>query len=338
MMRGKMEKNYREKVILITGATGLIGSNLVKKLFEEHAKIIVLGRSKTKIENVFISYLTNKNFSYEIANITRGVPEHIKYVDYIFHAASSISSADINGNPIDIIDANLIGLRNCLEFLRKQKEQCGVSGRLVVFSSATVYGNNTDMDRKVKEEESDIAEPLHYAASPYSESKRMIEVLARAYGKQFGTDSVIARIGYVYGYTKICPDTAFYQFLDNAVSGKDLVFHNAGMARRDNIYVEDVVNALLLLGLKGKTGECYNVASCGEKDNFKAIDEIASLIAASANLQLKQSVKTVLPSNAMRKPGMLLDNQKLKMLGWSLETGLQEGIDKTVFKYIKRGI
>lgn len=333
-----MGKEYKEKVVLITGATGLIGSNLVKKLLEEQTRIIVPGRSKQKVAYVFAPYMTNKNFSYEIVNITEGIPEHIDNIDYIFHAASSISGTDINKKPVNVIEANLIGTRNCLEFLKRQKEQTGISGRLIVFSSATVYGNITDMDRVVREDESDIAESLHCMASPYSESKRMTEVMVRAYGKQYGVDSVIARIGYVYGYTKICPDTAFYQFLDAAISGRDLVFYNTGMARRDNIYVEDVVSALLLLGIKGECGESYNVASCGEKGNFKAIDEIAQIIADKTNLRLKQSVKVIIPTNTTRRPGVLLNNHKLKSLGWSLETGLQEGINNTVLKYIERGI
>lgn len=331
--------DIRPKKVLVTGATGLIGSHLVERLLDDGHEVTAMGRNGEKLRLVFKDRLASARFSCIPGNIADGFPKSVEDIDLIFHAASPVSGHEIRSLPVDAIGANLAGLGNCLEYLAFQKEKHARTGRLVVFSSATVYGNGTDADRTADEEETGIAEPLHCPSSPYSESKRMAEVMAGAYGAQYGTDSVIARIGYVYGHSRLCPDTAFYELLDSAVSGRDLVLRNAGMARRDNIYVRDAVNALVLLGARGKTGESYNVASCGEKGNFKAIDEIAQMIAESASLQLGRPVRTILPAGSVpRRPGVMLDNRKLKALGWSLGTGLREGIDETVSNHIKRGI
>lgn len=328
--------DLHSKRVLVTGATGLIGSHLVERLLDDGAEVIAMGRNEEKIRYVFKEKLALSRFSYKIGNISEGFPKGVENIDLLFHAASPISGQEIQSMPVDTITSNLAGVKNCLEYLVHQREKSDRPGRLVIFSSATVYGNNVGSNRQVSEDDTGFADPLHHVASAYSESKRMVEVMARAYGKQYETDFVIARIGYVYGYTRFCPNTAFYQFLEMAASGKDIVLQHAGMARRDNIYVRDVVDALVLLSIRGKSGESYNVSSCGDKGNFKAIDEIAQMIADRASLQLNQIIKAILPTDtAQRSPGVMLDNRKLKALGWNLETGLEEGISETVSHYIK---
>ena len=326
------------KVILVTGATGLIGSNLVEKLLAEGAKVIALGRNEKKIKKVFHEYLLETNFSYVAADITYGVPKEIEYVDYIFHAASSISGAEIKARPVDIIQANFIGAEKCLDFLKQQKEQRKRSGRLIIFSSATVYGNIFPYDKSFLEDETYTADILSSRSAAYSESKRMVEVLANSYYIQYGIESVIVRIGYVYGYTKCKPDTAFYEFIDKVLAGEDIVVNSAGMGRRDNIYIEDVVEGLVLAALKGIAGESYNLSSNGEKDNFKAIDEIALMIAAATNeLTKEKRIRACIKEFAgERNPGVLLNNKKIKKLGWSVETGIQDGIRKTIARYLEK--
>lgn len=330
-------KKFADKTVLITGATGLIGSNLVEKLLDEGAHIIALGRNQKKIEDVFEKYLSNPEFSYKVANISEGIPENIGNVDYIFHAASAISGAEIKTKPVDVIEANLIGARRCLDFLKNQKEQKGILGRMIIFSSATVYGGGYDTDKPVAESETGTADTLDNGNIAYSESKRMVEVMARSYYIQYGIESVIVRIGYVYGYTKSKPNTAFYEFIGKAVEGEDITINSTGMGRRDNIYVADVVNGLMTAALSGIPGEAYNIASNGEKDNFKAIDEIAQIIAEQTNA-IRGGKKICVHAKEIREgrnPGLMLDNNKLKNLGWSLETDIREGIKETIKKYIE---
>ena len=323
---------FSGKRVLITGATGLIGSHLVKLLLDEGATVIAHGRTEGKLKKVFENNLKNEKFSYVIGNISEKIPEIVGEVDYIFHAASPISGTEIKFKPVDTISTNIDGTINCLQYLKQQGH-----GRMIVFSSATVYGNQFMENITVTEEETDKADALHTANTPYSESKRMIEVLARAYATQYEVDSVIVRIGYVYGYSNPRPNTAFYEFIGKAISGDDITLNNSGMGRRDNIHVNDVVNGLLLVAEKGITGESYNISSNGDAGNFRAIDEIAEVIASVVNkLDTQKSVKAVIkPYEGERKPGMKLDNKKAKELGWDIKVGLEDGITETIKEYMK---
>ena len=130
---------FKDKNILITGATGLIGSHLANKLLEEKANLILIGRNIQKLDSVFEN---NDNIKKIACDITADLPDNVPELDYIFHAAGPISGNDIKQYPVNLIKANIFGLMNCFEFLRKQKERTGKSGRIIVFSSATVYGIN----------------------------------------------------------------------------------------------------------------------------------------------------------------------------------------------------
>ena len=329
--------DFAGKKVIITGATGLMGSHLAKKLLESGAEVYALGRSMAKLKMVFDSEADNKALKLVEADISRSLGDNTSAVDFIFHAASPIAGNEIKTLPVDTISANLNGAINCLEHLRKQSAD-GHGGKLVLFSSATVYGNpvKDENDVTVTEEQTGSADALHTPNTPYSESKRMIEVLASAYYRQYGVDSVIARIGYVYGYSKSKPDTAFYEFINEAVSGQNIVLNNSGMGRRDNIHVDDVVNGLMLIASSGASTEAYNISSNGDLGNFKAIDEIAAIMADSVNrMRTDRTVNAVVkPMEGKRKPGMKLDNSKLKALGWNVGVSLEDGIYKTIHSYL----
>lgn len=322
---------FENKRVLVSGATGLIGSHLVKKLISEKAIVTVLGRSEQKIKSVFYNYLECSNFFYVVGNIAESMPE-VGKIDYIFHAASPVSGAEIRSNPVDTISANIDGTRWCLEYLRKQG-----FGRMILFSSATVYGNQLLEETSYAEEQTSQADAIHSANTPYSEAKRMIEVMSRAYHNQYNVDSVIVRIGYVYGYVNPKPNTAFYEFISKAISGNDIVMNHSGMGRRDNIHVKDVVEGILIVAQQGITGESYNLSSNGELDNFMAIDEIAEMIVRETNLlNHNGNIKLILhPFEGKRNPGMKLNNQKAKDLGWSVNVSLEDGILDTIRKYME---
>lgn len=321
---------FQGKNILVTGATGLIGYNLVCRLLKEGVSTLyATGRSLKKLEATFEDYSGNGILKLIAHDAAAALPAEIKDVDYIFHAAGPMERDIVLNRPVDVILPNIQGVINCLELLKDQEKQTGRKGRLVAFSSVTVYDNPTQDNYVATEDVTNYASSLDAPTACYSESKRMTEVIAKAYSKQYGVDTVIARFSTVYGPTKNVPDTAFYEFIKKAIKGDDIVLNGVGLPRRDNIYIDDAIEGLLLVALKSMKGESYNISSNGDKGNFVAVDELAQIIANECNRSGAKPMVFLKPFTD-RKPGLRLDNKKIKGLGWNVKISILEGISKTI--------
>ncbi len=329
----------KNKVILVTGATGLIGSHIVDELMKnEQNTVIALSRNEEKLKNGFKEYLQSDNFKYIASDITGDIQSKLgeRRIDYIFHAASPMEGKVIQQFPLNVITPNLNGTINCLEILRKQKERDDYKGRLILFSSVTVYANNTDRDIIVSEEDTNVTEKLDSISAPYSQSKRMSEVIAQAYRRQYNVDVVIARLSTVYGNTRFKPDTAFFQFINTALRHENIIMNSSGIGKRDNIYIDDAVQGLIKICVAGETGQVYNVSSNGDLENYMAIDEIGQAIIDDVNFR-GANIKLIYREGESkdRKPGLRMDNTKLKKLGWNIQMSLKEGIHKTISEIIE---
>ncbi|WP_026499122.1 NAD-dependent epimerase/dehydratase family protein [Butyrivibrio sp. WCD2001] len=332
-------KMFKGKRALVIGASGLIGSSLVSELLNNNAEVVAMGRSRNKLEEVFSCYQDEKRFSICEGDINSGIDKGLGFFDYVFQAASPISGAEIKERPLDTIDANLSGVRYCLEYLKDIKEKTGKSGRLVVFSSATVYGNVDSDTKSFSEDSTDNGEKLSASAIAYSESKRMIEVIAGAYAKQFDLDICIIRPSYVYGYSYNMPNTAFYEFIRKAIHGEDIVIHADRMAKRDNIYVSDVVSGIMKVALNGVKGEAYNIATNGEGGNYLSACEMAEIVKDCVNKEYGKNISVIYAKKQCESvPGVLLNNDKLKKLGWNLTVDATTGIFETVKKYYENEV
>ena len=322
---------FEGKNILVTGATGLIGYNLVCRLLNEGVSTLyATGRSIKKLSSTFDDYSDKKNLVLLAHDAATPFPAEIKDLDYIFHAAGPMERKIVMNCPVDVIMPNIVGSINCLEYLRKQEEETGKKGRIILFSSVTVYNNPTNEDYVATEDVTNYAISLDAPSACYAESKRMTEVIAKSYVKQYGVDAVIARFSTVYGPTKNIPDTAFYEFIKKSIVGENIMVNSNGSPRRDNIYIDDAINGLLAVTLKGIVGESYNISSNGEKGNYVAVDEIAKKTVVVADKGSEVNCKTYC---AERKPGLILDNRKLKAVGWNIQCSLEEGIKRTITSF-----
>lgn len=319
----------KDKVILVTGATGLLGYNLVKLLINRGGKVIALGRSEEKLIRCFNEYMGRDCFSY-IASDISGLKLSIgRPVDYIFHAAGSIELKTMVEQPMNVVNPNCLGTVSCLEFLKEQEIRSGKRGRLIFFSSEAVYGKSIK-DRRVTENDTEISDPLNVPRTPYSHSKRMGEIIANSYHRQYNTDSLSVRLGWVYGNAAIRPKQALFDFIQTALEGKDIIIRNANTPRRDNIFMKDAMEALFCVAENGTAGEAYNISSGGDKGNFASPAEIAELVADIVNeKQYTPRPVHVLYETELteREGGIIMDNSKLKALGWDITTELRDGIE-----------
>lgn len=327
---------FEGKTILVTGASGLIGYNLVKRLMqEEHVSIYALGRSVSKMEHTFEEFASDANLHLcEYGQVIVHLDEYPEF-DYIYHAAGPMEPDIVVNRPVDVIEPNIIDLHTIFEYVVRKKQN-GHDCRVIIFSSVTVYQNNTDQDLIVSEADTNCGEALNKPKVSYSESKRMCEVMAQAYVKQYGIDAVIARFSTVYGPTKNIPNTAFYSFVQKALKGEDIVLNGVGLPPRDNIYVDDAINGLLAIAEKGITGEAYNISSNCELGNFMAVDDIAKTIQVVAEREFGIKMTVIVPPFDKRQPGLFLDNTKLGQLGWRLKYSMIDGIVMTMKHITKK--
>ncbi|MBR2082583.1 MAG: NAD(P)-dependent oxidoreductase [Elusimicrobiaceae bacterium] len=329
---------FKNKTILVTGATGLIGSNLVHTLMNfPNVHLLVLGRSNHKLMECFHHYLNLPNFQIIAQDISKPLIIE-KPIDIIFHAAGPMENYIINHYPLDVINPNIMGTTNCLELLKNQQQYNQYPGKIIIFSSVTVYSNPDTNSRCVTEDDTAITSPISDIKSCYSQSKRMAEIIAQAYHTQYGIDFVSARLSTVYGYTYFIPDTAFFHFIKTALQGNNINLNASTFPRRDNIYIQDAISGLLFLAQYGISGQAYNLSSNAELNNFAAVDEIAHVIASQINdikkihIQVNYQFKN---TNIDRSHSLCLDNSKLKNLGWKLRNSLQDGICQTIQQIIR---
>lgn len=315
------------KTFLVTGATGLIGYNLTKRLIEDGNRVIALSRSEEKLNKCFFPLLkTNRLFF-----LPQDVDQKIKInepLDGIFHAAGPMERDIVLNEPTKVIFPNIFGLINCINVMQNQKEN-GQMCRLVVFSSVSIYGDQT----LVSEEDTNICDCLSNPMSAYSESKRMAEVISNAYQTEYGLDIVIARLSTVYGDTFFKPRTAFYSFISSALSNQDILLNSDKYKKRDNIFIDDAINGLIVLFENGVSGNSYNVSSNGDKNNYQSVYGAAKTIVEESHKSFGLNPKLSFVSNKVPKQikGLKLNNKKLKNLGWHLKTSFSEGISKTLY-------
>lgn len=313
--------------ILITGATGLIGSTLVRTLMpysdQYNFSIYALGRDAKRAERLFSEYAYSDRLCFIQQDIVEPLKSDIQF-HYIIHLASGASPNIMVSNPVDIMKANLWGTDNLLSYGINHDMQ-----RFLYVSSGEIYGEgNGDV---FSETSSGYVNSM-LPRSCYPSSKRAAETLCSSYAAQYGADIVVARPCHIYGESFTENDNrAYAQFIRNVVNGEDIVLKSDGMQYRSWLYVDDCVSALLYILLKGVCGEAYNVAD--ENSNL-SIRELAETIAELGN----RRIVFTNPSDSEFRGGSkitkaVFDTKKLKSLGWVPQYTYYRALEKIIKQY-----
>ncbi len=322
-------EKFQGKSVLISGATGLVGSFLVDVLMKRNAlgmdcKIYALCRDKEKANVKFSKWNDNALLRIIIGDVQQKIEiDEIRRVDYAFHLASNTHPLLYSTDPIGTIYTNIIGLRNMLEFAVDHDVS-----RFVFASSNEVYGENR-CDVELFDEDYCGYINCNTLRAGYPESKRCGEALCQAYRSQKRLDIVIPRITRTYGPTMSMGDTkAISQFIIKAIRGERIVLKSNGTQLYSFTYVADAVSGILYIVLKGENGEAYNIAD--EKSDIM-LKDLASIIAEIADQTVVYENPSLIESEGYSKATKaLLNGKKLKGLGWEAKYDIRSGVERTI--------
>ena len=313
----------RNKTVLVTGATGLIGSQLVMSLLNANAeknldlKVIAVVRNKQKAEKTF-KYADDKSLEFIVQDILK--PFNIEStVDYIVHGASMTGSKDFVDYPVETIKTAIQGTENILE-LAKEKSIDG----MVYLSSLEVYGVVDFSIDKVTEDMFGTIDPMSVRSS-YSEGKRMVECLCSSYASEYKIPIKVARLCQTFGAgVNYSDNRVFAQFARSIIEGKDIVLKTDGSTERNYCYIRDAIAGILTLLLNGESGQAYNIAN---KDTLISIRGMAEMLIEkypeSGSKLVFDIAEDATKLGYNPKVKMNLDTQKIEKLGWKAEVGLE---------------
>lgn len=240
----KYNVDLEGKTVLVTGAAGFIGSNLVKRLFRDYKDIKVVGiDSVTDYYDVNIKYerlkeieSLNRDWTFVKASIADRDVVNDLFDKYHFSVVVNLAAqAGVRysiTNPDAYIESNLIGFYNILEACRHHEVE-----HLVYASSSSVYGSNKKVPYSTDDK---VDNPV----SLYAATKKSNELMAHAYSKLYNIPSTGLRFFTVYGPAGR-PDMAYFGFTDKLVKGETIKIFNYGNCKRDFTYVDDIVEGVV---------------------------------------------------------------------------------------------
>lgn len=316
--------NLQNKSVLITGATGLIGSFLVdtlmyaNELLDWHIHVYAVGRSKQRLLNRFPSFEDNAWFHPIEQDVNMPLNFNFK-VDYLIHAAGNAYPSAFETDPVGTILNNILGTYQLLEYAHTVQATC-----FLFLSSGEVYGEN--QESTLQEKFSGYVNPMSPRAC-YPTSKRSAENLCVAYSRQYGLHTVVARLCHTYGPNVTSIDNrASAQFINQALKGENIVLTSRGTQRRSYCYVADSAAGILSVLLKGENAAAYNVAN---PSSVTTIAGLANEIASQAHVEV---IYKIVEKTDLQTPitHAVLDTKKLESLGWSGRYCLPEGIEHTL--------
>ncbi|MBQ9038525.1 MAG: NAD-dependent epimerase/dehydratase family protein [Clostridia bacterium] len=313
--------------VLITGATGLIGSCLVDALLLLNAargmaiEIHAAGRSEPGMRARFGASADDPRFHYVPYDATKPLALDFE-ADYVVHAATSAHPLAYATDPVGILQANVVGTMNLLEALRGWGH-----GRFLLLSTGEIYGENPTLPEGFSEADTGAIDTMKPRAC-YPEGKRAAETLCASYAAQYGVNARVARLCHVYGPTFTPSNSrADAQFLRNALNGQDIVMKSAGSQVRSWCYVADAVSALMTLLVRGEAGQAYNVAN---RHAVASIRQYAQTLADIAGVKLVFELPPELEKAGYTKISRaVLNPTKLEGLGWKPRYGLREGLEES---------
>lgn len=314
----------------ITGATGLIGSALIRRILRDNDllntenTVYALIRSEEKAKSIFKDAFSRSDIKW-IKGDLNNIPDFDEKIDYIFHCASVTTSKTMVEKPVETIMTAVVGTKNILE-LAKNK---GVTS-FVYISSMEMYGSFGSGNDNVTENQIGTINPLA-VRSNYPESKRLCENMCVAYFSEYGVPVKIARLSQTFG-PGILPgeNRVFAQFARSAIKGENIVLHTKGLSEGNYCYIDDCIDGLFTIANKGANGEAYNVSN---PEAHMTIADMAQMVSAEFGKGKTSVIFDIDENNShgyAQTTKMKLNSDKLQALGWKPRVSLQESYERLI--------
>ena len=322
--------------LLVTGGCGFIASNFINYYFyiNKNAKIVNLdamyycaseNNINEEIRNSERYHLVKGNLcSFDlISNILE-----IYKIDNVIHFAAQSHVQNSFDNALQYTHDNVVGTHTLLESCRKY----GKIQRFIHISTDEVYGESMITENEEKKHEGSILCPTN----PYAATKAAAELIAKSYYHSFKMPIIITRGNNVYGSNQY-PEKLIPIFIQQLLKDKPVTIQGDGSNIRAFLHVNDVCSALKLVLEKGQIGEIYNI---GSDDNHEyTITQVAHiLIEKIKNTQNYNKWITYIEDRPFNDKRYYISNQKVKNLGWSINTNFYKGLDDLIEQMKEKSI
>lgn len=317
-----------DKTVMITGASGMIGSYFLYTLIElnetfgANIDVIPVVRNINKLSE-FV--LNNKLVNPIVQDVTKPIM-YENDVEYIIHTASPASPELMKNHPIETNFSNTIGTANMLIFAQEHNAE-----KFLFTSSREVYGQPISNKKYFKEDEIGIVNPL-FPRNSYSESKKAAENMCVGFKEEYGLDTKIVRLGHTFGPgMNINHGMVHVEFLKRFLQDKNIILKSDGSSRRTYTYISDSISAMFKVILESKD-VVYNVSNDDNETSVKELAEIFVNLDSTNNLQLIYDIDN-------EEKGFHYDSFKfcilssekiIKELNWKPKYSLVDGFKRTI--------
>ncbi len=306
--------------ILVLGGMGFVGSNLSEELVKSSHDVIIVSRSRRKLQNV-ADILDRVKIEYgDITNLGWLEAILLEYEpDIIFHLAGQLTHYEAFENPLYDVDVNLKTTIVTLETIRKLRKPC----RFILGSTFWVVGRPDSLPIN----ERTPCNPLNI----YATDRLASEHYCKVYNRVYDLDTVIMRLTNTFGPKEQHNNprkAALNYLLYKGFKGEDVTIYDKGIFFRDYIYISDVISAAEAIMEKGKSGELYFVGTNTATWFYEIGRWIEELTRGKiVYVESPDYHKLVDVGN------IIVGNTKIKQLGWNWKVSVKEGLKKTLEYY-----
>lgn len=334
-----MEKKDFEKVVLVTGGMGFIGSHIIKHLVKNYPNWLIVNIDAITYAGVKenLEDIENEvNYRFELGDVSDFdlVTEIFKKYDItdVIHLAASSHVDRSLSAPMEFLKSNTVGTVTLLEVARSHWET-EKGHRFYYFSTDEVFGYLNIGEEPFNEENK--LKP----SSPYSASKAAGDLFVKAYHTTYGMETLISHCSNAIGPRQL-PEKLVPATIQRVLNGEPIVVYDKGLQRREWIYTDDIVSAAMCVFEKGVPGEAYNIGSGNECANIDLVNMIIETLWMRKGID-RDEVRSRIKYVENARPGhdfrYAINNSKIiSELGWEgAQNDMVDCVKKTVDWYLE---